>query len=108
METIKGIHGFRDSYSNERKDLAHTTRISESNNTTVTLRQSDSENLISLNYQGRNLGHVDISDVTRVNFIPLPAKTGYSLVELEKISSGMKKARQMRQQQINMIESFLG
>lgn len=108
METVKNIHSFSGSYSKERADLANTTRISEYNNTTITLRLADSENLLSLNYQGRILGHADISDVNRVTFIPLPTKSGYTLAELEKISSGLKKARQMRQQQINMIENFLG
>lgn len=107
MEPVKNIHGFTGSYSKERADLANTTRISEFKNTTVTLRLADSENLLSLNYQGKVLGHVDISDVNRVTFIPLPAKTGYTLPELEKISSGLKKGRQLRQQQINMLESFL-
>jgi len=108
MKTVKKIHGFPNNYTKERADLANTTRISEYNNTTVTLRLADSDNHLSLNYQGRLLGHVDIKDVNRVTFLPLPGKSGYTLVELEKISSGLKKARQLRQQQINMIENFLG
>lgn len=107
METVKKIHRIADSKPKKREELANTSRISEDKNTTVTLRHADSENLLSLNYQGKFLGHVDISDVNRVTFIPLPAKAGYTLIELEKISSGLKKARQLRQQQINMIESFL-
>lgn len=107
MEPLKKIHRIAENKPKERAESTKPTRISEDKNTTVTLRLADSENLLSLNYQGRLLGHVDISDVNRVTFIPLPAKVGYTLIELEKISSGLKKARQLRQQQINMIESFL-
>jgi len=108
METVKNLNGFTSSFKKERVGVAKTTRISECGNSTVKLKLTDSENLLSLNYQGKTLGQVDISDVNQVIFIPLPMKSGYSLIELEKISSGLKKARQMRQQQINMIESFLG
>lgn len=108
METAKKIHRLEGSNPKERESLANSTRTSEDKNTTVALKLTDSENLLSLNYQGRILGHVDMSDVNRVTFIPLKAKNGYTIVELEKLSAGMKKARQLRQQQINMIESFLG
>lgn len=107
MESAKKIHSISENNSKEKADLANNSRISEDKNTTVALRLADSENLLSINYQGKFLGHVDISDVNRITFIPLKAKTGYTIVELEKISTGLKKARQLRQQQINMIESFL-
>lgn len=76
-------------------------------NTTVILKSTKSPQLFAVNYQGKVLGHIDTNDVSDIRFIPLPKKKEFSLIELEKIASGLKKARQMKQQLINTIESFL-
>jgi hypothetical protein len=75
--------------------------------TTVILKSTKSPNIFALQYQGKVLGHVDTNDVNDIRFIPVPKKKEFSQTESEKISSGLKKARQMKLQLMNTIESFL-
>jgi len=75
--------------------------------TTVILKSTKTPHLYSVSYQNEILGHVDTNDVADIRFIPVSDKKVYSLVELEKITVGLKKARQMKLQIMNTIESFL-
>lgn len=74
---------------------------------TVTLKSTDKSDLFSVNYQQKILGHINTKDVNHIKFVPTSEDTDYTLTEMEKITASLKKARQMKQQQINAIETFL-
>lgn len=84
----------------------HSTSTAEKD-TTVILKSTKSPQIYALQYQGKILGQVDTNDVNDIRFIPVPKKKEFSLTETQKISSGLKKARQMKLQLLNTIESFL-
>jgi len=73
----------------------------------VILKSTDKSDLFSVNYQEKVLGHINTKEVNRIKFIPTSEDIDYTLMELEKIAASLKKARQMKQQQINAIENFL-
>jgi len=81
--------------------------IKSKKDTTVILKSTKSPHIYALSYQGKILGHVDTNEVNDIRFIPIPKKKEFALFELEKIASGLKKARQMKLQLMNTIESFL-
>lgn len=90
----------------EMKTNGHAT-VEVKKHATVVLKSTKTPHLYSVSYQNEILGHVDTNDTANIRFIPLPEKKVYSIVELEKVTLGLKKARQMQQQIINTIESFL-
>lgn len=93
MENTKTTNGYKE--------------VETKKNATVTLKSTDRNDLYSVNYQGKTLGYIDTKDVNQIKFVPTSEEINYSLIELEKIASSLKKARQMKQQQISAIENFL-
>jgi len=76
-------------------------------NTSVTLKSTDRNDLFSVIYEEKILGYINTKEVNNVRFVPISEEMNYSITELEKITSSLKKARQMKQQQVNAIENFL-
>ncbi|MDZ7757233.1 hypothetical protein [Rhodohalobacter sp.] len=76
-------------------------------NATVTLKSTDRSDLFSVIFQEKVLGYINTKDVNHIKFVPISEEIDYSLTELEKITSSLKKARQMKQQQVSAIENFL-
>ena len=74
---------------------------------TVTLKSTDRSDLFSVIYEDNVLGYINTKEVNNVKFVPISEEMNYTIVELEKITSSLKKARQMKQQQVNAIENFL-
>ena len=76
-------------------------------NATVTLKSTDRSDLFSVVYEDKILGYINTKDVNNIRFVPTSEEINYSLTDLEKIASSLKKARQMKQQQVSAIENFL-
>lgn len=93
MESAKTTNGYKGVETNKKA--------------TVILKSTDKSDLFSVNYQEKVLGHIDTKDVYRIKFVPISEDVDYTLMELEKITASLKKARQMKQQQISAIENFL-
>lgn len=74
---------------------------------TVTLKSTDRSDVFSVIYEEKVLGYINTKEVNNVKFVPISEEMDYSITELEKITSSLKKARQMKQQQVNAIENFL-
>lgn len=74
---------------------------------TVTLKSTDRSDLFSVIYEENVLGYINTKEVNNVKFVPISEEMDYTIIELEKITSSLKKARQMKQQQVNAIENFL-
>lgn len=93
MENAKTTNGYRE---------AETKKSS-----TVTLKSTDRTDLFSVIYEENILGYINTKEVNDVKFVPISEEMNYTIIELEKITSSLKKARQMKQQQVNAIENFL-
>lgn len=93
MENAKTMNGFKE--------------VDTKKNATVTLKSTDRSDLFSVIFQEKVLGYINTKDVNQIKFMPISEEIDYSLTELEKISSSLKKARQMKQQQVSAIENFL-
>lgn len=91
---------------NVKTKNGHAT-VEVKKDSTVILKSTETHNLYSVSYQNNILGHIDISDADDVRFVPLPKKNKFSIIELEQITMGLKKARQMKLQIMNTIENFL-
>ncbi|MFO7846586.1 MAG: hypothetical protein R6V27_08490 [Balneolaceae bacterium] len=93
MENAKTTNGYKGVETNKKA--------------TVILKSTDKSDLFTVNYQEKVLGHIDTKDINHIKFVPISEDIDYTLVEMEKITSSLKKARQMKQQQISAIENFL-
>ena len=93
MENGKYTNGYRDAEFKK--------------NATVTLKTTDRTDLFNVIFKEKVLGYINTKEVNDIKFIPISEETNYTIVELEKITSSLKKARQMKQQQVNAIENFL-
>jgi hypothetical protein len=93
MENTKTTNGYKE--------------VETKKNATVTLKSTDRSDLFSVVYEDKILGYINTKEVSNIKFVPTSDEVNYSLTELEKITSSLKKARQMKQQQVNAIENFL-
>lgn len=93
MENAKTTNGYRD--------------VEMKKSGTVSLKSTDRNDLFSVIYEENLLGYINTKEVNNVKFVPISEEMDYSITELEKITSSLKKARQMKQQQVNAIENFL-
>jgi hypothetical protein len=93
MENTKTTNGYK--------------KVETKKNATVTLKSTDRNDLFSVVYEDKILGYINTKDVNNIRFVPTSEEINYSLTDLEKIASSLKKARQMKQQQVNAIDNFL-